>query len=397
MEKQIGIIRTITLSFIWFVVGYFSYIALTKPAFEGDSLAYHIPIAESVLNGTVINPVNSGFGLLFYPGASEVILAVLIFLHIPLNFFNVFSWILLTFCLYSLSTKVTKNIVVSYLFIMSIAFLPSVIRLIPTQTIDIWVAIFFTWALNVLFSKRLSTGMFVQLGIAIGMLVGTKFSGILFAIVLLGIFLPKLKSNLSLKKVVLFLIPVVMLGCSWYIRNFVVTGNPFYPAHMFFFQGKSNFQIQNSFVLKTLFVNPKNFFLFIQSLISEYLLWSLSLILVPVVSLYSSLKKKQLVNKTILILSVLGFVNFAIYLILPSSSINMVSDLRYAYPAFIPLVLATWLMFEKLKIVGYIIPVVLLSALAVFTQFDYLPKLFFVIIMGEAFFLTVINRKKISI
>lgn len=397
MEKQIGIIRVTTLSFIWFVVGYFSYIALTKPAFEGDSLAYHIPIAESVLNGTVINPLNSGFGLMFYPGASEVILAILIFLHVPLNFFNVFSWILLIFCLYLLSTKVTKNKVVSYLFIMSISFLPSVLRLIPTQTIDIWVAIFFTWALIILLSKRLSTGMFVQLGIAIGMLIGTKVSGILFAIALLAIFLPTLMSSLSFKRFVLFLIPIVVLGCSWYIRNFAITRNPFYPAHLLFFQGKSNFQIQNSFVLKTLLINPKDIFLFIQSLISEYLLWSLSLVLVLAVSLYSSFKKKQLINKTILILSILGLVNFAIYLMLPSSPINMVSDLRYAYPAFIPLILATWLIFEKLKIVGYITPIVILSSLAVFTQFDYLPKLFFVIIMGEAFFLIVLNRKKISI
>lgn len=66
----------------------------TQPS-EGDSLAYHIPIARTVLNGQFFHPTDV---LGFYLSNVEVLLAFFILLHIPLNLFNVVAVLLLFFC-----------------------------------------------------------------------------------------------------------------------------------------------------------------------------------------------------------------------------------------------------------------------------------------------------------
>ena len=71
-------------------------------------------------------------------------------------------------------------------------------------------------------------------GIASGILVGTKSQGLLFGLLLLGYILfetmRKVKLTFLVKMVVIYLIPIALLGGFVYIRNWIYFHNPFYPA-----------------------------------------------------------------------------------------------------------------------------------------------------------------------
>ena len=93
MEALTSYGKIAVLLFIYFLLS-FSYSGITSKPSEGDSLAYHIPIAKSVLDASVFSPSREGYALGFYPGSAEVILAGFMFLNLPLNLYNVLGWIL---------------------------------------------------------------------------------------------------------------------------------------------------------------------------------------------------------------------------------------------------------------------------------------------------------------
>ncbi len=113
-----------------FVLLSLTYAALTTKAVELDSVAYHIPLAEKILNGTVFNKAALSSPFHYYPAASELVLSVLIFFHLPPNLFNIFGLLFLGGGVYMLSKRV--DIVLASLF------LPVWFRIITTQSVDVW-------------------------------------------------------------------------------------------------------------------------------------------------------------------------------------------------------------------------------------------------------------------
>jgi len=78
-------------------------------------------------------------------------------------------------------------------------------------------------------------------GLAAGLCIGSKVTGIpwmvavgLVLAVTLGIFVRRglLTSTRAATGVLLFAAPAVVLGCYWYVRDFVLYHNPFYPASL---------------------------------------------------------------------------------------------------------------------------------------------------------------------
>lgn len=360
----------IIVSFVFF---YFFYNALITSPWEGDSLAYHIPIAKSYLDGSILIPAEEKY-LLFYPGAGEGILALLMILNLPLNLFNLIGVIFLFLLSYILgkSFALSKNI--SMIFAANITLLPSVIRLIPTQTIDIWLANFFIASLILFKNLKHSKKYFFLLGISLGMLVGIKYSGLLFFFVLIALYLPKLVKNINFFNFLLFIFPIILLGFSWYVRNWFLTGNPFYPGNFFFFSGNENFKLLEWQLWKTFAYYPNGIYKGVSAFISEYLVWTLALS-APVVFPWLVYIKKQ-PHKDLLVLLSLGVINFVVCLSLPSWPENIVSDLRYTYPAFIPLILSFFILNEKRKI-SFFPVLITLNPIFVLPQLGYHPKLFF--------------------
>ena len=160
---------------------FFLRIAIISVPSEGDSLMYHIPKALSVLNGTIFSSLKFTYENATYPGSTELLLAVLMIFRIPLNLFNVVSWMILAMSLYMYGRCMLSRLT-RIVWVLSVVLLPSMIRLLFTQTADIWLAVFFLWSLITipLLKKHILFSLF--LGFSLGMLIGSKFSGPLFAI-----------------------------------------------------------------------------------------------------------------------------------------------------------------------------------------------------------------------
>lgn len=346
---------------IWtFIFAYFLYKGVTTVPWEGDSLAYHLPLARNILARNFSRLAS----LEYYPGAGETILAIFMGLQLPLNLYNLLGWSLLCYMVFRLGKHFGLASPLAIVLATSVGALTSVVRLIPTQTIDIWLAIFYLWTVLLLESPQKTWIYFLKLGCGLGLIIGTKYSGPLFLLPLLIIYAPKFIKTFQTKALI-SLLPISMLGLSWYLRNWILKGNPLYPS------GSADFHLLNWQLWKTPLFTAFGGFKLLEALISEYLVWAIA----PLLALRSGDTK----------LKFLGFANLTVCMFLPTWPENIISDLRYTYIAFIPCMLAIFLWFQRRGQAKHIALVALATMVAVIPQLDYFPKLFFVTLLGGLF------------
>lgn len=381
------------LFFLYIVVCYF-YIGLTSIPHEGDSLNYHIPIAKAYLDGSVFFPekIKGVVFLKHSPGASESFLSVLYLLRIPPNLFNVFGVIFLFFSLLFLGKNFKLSKELNVVFSTSIVTLNGIVRWLDTQIIDIFLASFFVLSLALLQKPERKITYFIKLGVVFGLLIGSKYTGLLFAAVLILIYGRKLIQYLTLKNVVFFIIPFSVLGISWYLRNYISTGNPTYPQGFLFFKD-AGFDILKLQVFRVVSSSWYGFFGTLNAFISEYMIWFLSLPLSVLYILYRVYKKKR-VDQGFFPLVFVGLLNCFIYLFLPSDNKDyiMVSVIRYSYSAIIPFILIIFLMAQKYKKESIIGIVALCCMFLIGFPMGYNPKLIFFFVPIALFVLLKINK-----
>lgn len=79
-------------------------------------------------------------------------------------------------------------------------------------------------------------------GLLAGLVAWTKYTGLFIVFVVLAIFIAKKlilnKEVFSLRQVLLFFVFFALLGAPWYLRNWLVVGNPVYPHFYQLFGGK---------------------------------------------------------------------------------------------------------------------------------------------------------------
>ncbi len=401
----------LALAVFLFVILYFFHFGITTtPEFlsELDSINYHVPMARNFSNGRFIDQTNVQQGLGFYPGIGEIILASFIKLGISLNLYNLVGLVVLFLSCYFLSKAFKLNSNSSIIFAVSVCLLPTIIRLIPLQTNDIWLAIFFIWSLIFISKPKKQESYFLKLGIFTGLLIGVKYSGILYALALLFVYRKKLWTKISFSRLTYFLIPVIILGVSWYIRNYFVTGNPFYPVYIFGFVGHPNYLSQNWITFTTLSTLSDSLVL-LQGFVSEYLVWTFAPIIVGLFLLRAkraiSLSKADChaclpdfdseLSRTagrsqtprnnvmgfeissISSLALLAFINFIIWLPQPhGAGIQLAaSNWRLTYPVMIPLMLSIFILAKKYLVQNEVYSIALLNSLSIFPQLQYRPKL----------------------
>ncbi len=369
------------LFFLYILVAYF-YIGLTNIPREGDSLNYHIPIAKSYLNGDIFFPekIKGAVFLKHSPGASEGILSILYLFGIPPNLYNVFGVIFLFFSLLFLGKNFKLSRELNVIFATSIVTLNGIVRWLDTQIIDIYLAAFFVLSLALLKNPEKKISYFIKLGLVLGMLIGSKYTGMLFASVLFIIFIKNLLPFLSFRNIVAFATPFFLVGLSWYLRNYLRTGNPTYPQGFLFFKD-AGFDILKFQVIKVVTGSWYGLIGTLNAFISEYMVWVLA---VPI-SLYSGVKKllkRTSDDKGIYSLLLVGILNLVIYAFLPSDNKDyiMVSVIRYSYSAMIPFILALFLVAKKLKKEKVLGVVTISSMMWVGFPTLYNPKLVFVFI-----------------
>lgn len=370
-EKLFIYSRVFVLFFLAVFLSY-TFASLTTASLEGDSVAYHIPIAKSVLTGYIFSPQ---FYLGFYPSNAEIFLAVLLFFHIPLNAFNVIGILLLFFVLKSLGERFGLEKAYAVIFAITVCLLPTMLRWFAAQVIDIWLLVFYCLGLVFLQKPEKNARYFLLLGLAIGLLIGVKYSGPLLAFGLIFVYGPELRSSITPKRFFLLCVPIFILGFSWYIRNILLVHNPIYPQALFSLPGMKGWNIFAYHEWQIIAKYPGKT---LNAFVSEYLGWFFA----PVVSLASFILFRKVAGKdkdNFYRLCFLSIWNFCLFLFLPTSpEYNIiVSSIRYSYPAFILAILAVFLI-AKVKKHEEVVIIVSFSGLFFLPSLSYHPKLLFI-------------------
>lgn len=310
------------------VVFYFLGVGLVTQPWEGDSLAYHLPLANQLLAGNFNHYDNL---LFYYPATVHVWLAGFKLLHLPLQWFNVVGLIWLFSGVWWLGRKVGLSQAWSGVLAVVVALLTPVARLIGTQTVDIYLAGIYALLVAILIEPKAQRHYFLRLGLLSGALVGAKYTGPLFLLPLGVVFGRPVLKVAQKSWLMMAILLVITVGGMWYLRNWLVKGDLIFPAH------DPSFTWVNWHTWQTLFQVPGGWWYLTESLISEYLFWPLLLVGLVVLALRKKLRPLELK------LCLLGFGNFVIHLLTPASINNVLSDLRYTVPTFVCLITATFL------------------------------------------------------
>ncbi|KKU62715.1 MAG: hypothetical protein UX87_C0024G0005 [Candidatus Amesbacteria bacterium GW2011_GWA1_47_16] len=347
---------------IWgLVLVYHVFVGLTTAAWEGDSLAYHIPIAQRILNGDAWRRETFSDPFFYYPAWGEAILAAMTATKIPVNLYNVLAWVWLFWAVKRLGKKLGLMSGMAVMLAASVALLNSVVRLLPTQTVDIWLAVFWTEALIRILNPERSIKSITELGLWLGLLAGTKLSGVVYALLLPAFYGREWLRFINWKNGLTFLIIAGATGGLWYFRNLVFTGSfmplPYETTVMGWVQNRGE---DLPIVWRILVYHPGGVRLVIEALFSEYLIWGLA----PLAVMFGRDK-----------LGRLGAVMFWMYLFMPAGIGNVLSDFRYLFPAFIAMMTSIFFRWQKRGWGETLSTISLGSMAAVLTQLDFRPKL----------------------
>ena len=115
---------------------------------------------------------------------------------------------------------------------MLYAFCPAVLMQAGVNYIDIIVSLFVLLALYCacLFSAFRKISYLYVSGLTVGLLLGMKYTAILLVLPLQLLIIPPL-FRLKLRHAVVYALPVVILSGWWYLRNYMVLNDPFYPLN----------------------------------------------------------------------------------------------------------------------------------------------------------------------
>jgi len=219
-----------------FVLGYvLSLVAYQRalPVISNDALTYHLPAAVQWLQtgrlglyeAWFYNPANS-----YSPLAGSTFIAWLL---APIGndtlarFVAVGPFLLLFLATLALCRRIGAEVRVAAM----VAIAAVLARPIVGQTIlakdDLFVAAFFIASVHALSRERLEERVGAwRAGIAIGLLLATKFTVLLS----LPILLLMLGRGWNARRTIAVFICIVVLAGPWYLRNIFLTGNPLYPT-----------------------------------------------------------------------------------------------------------------------------------------------------------------------
>jgi hypothetical protein len=380
-------IKIITKVCIVIAVYYFVYYVykgfLMHIPLDADSWDYHIPISLSILNGSFLtasfntiphlqDPITHAIHEIpvwYVPGSSDAINAFFILLHIP-TVSNIFAAVILFFACWKLGTAMQLAKYYAILFAITITTTNVVLRWLNAVSVDVWVGVWFTLSLILLEKPKKSNLYFAKLGFVLGMLIGTKYTTLYFILVFFIFYIRNILKYCNFQRILSFLVPFSVFGLFWYIRNFILTRNPFYPVERFGFPGPDSY---GDSIWRETLNHPIEMF---NAIFGEYHLWLFSIVVAGAYIIYQFAYKKNLHLDTLGKMFLLGFINFICYLDMFSDSHAwiMVSVVRYSLPAFIPLILGVFMLaaqYKKEELLGYFVVANMLCVLSM----GYYPKL----------------------
>lgn len=252
----LSIISTIFIISICWII----FIGYLFPSYTWDGLWYHLPIVGFILQSGTIQENPAPFMIdqfmnIFPKNIELFFLWNIIFLKsdVITDLSQLFFSIMGVFAVYSIAVKLGMERRYAIYSGIIFFFTPILILQSSTNYVDVAVAVLFIIAINFLIiSKPVRLSIFLS-GIVTGILLGSKGSGPLFVgVLLIAIFLREVLLYLNplklfhhedrghlLKRLANYLLcillPTFLLGGYWYIKNWLLYGNPVYPMEIAFF------------------------------------------------------------------------------------------------------------------------------------------------------------------
>jgi hypothetical protein len=207
---------------------------------DSDSMWYHLPmVAEWIRSGSIWPAETIPLLARAYPGFRE---SVLTFLSLPmhnehlalLGFLELPMFALTIFSLSYYNDTSPRLAAAAAAYASTV---PVVATAFGTQGNDLSLAIFFN--LSVLFVWKLgekpTMRQSVAAGLALGALAATKFSGLIYVVIIfiiVAIWALFTRVTKFFKIYLALLLTMAAVGGIWYLRNMIAYGNPIYPAQI---------------------------------------------------------------------------------------------------------------------------------------------------------------------
>lgn len=348
--------------------------SLIQIPLEYDSNAYHLPfVAEWLKSGDLLTSYYTAFAgpIGYYPSNYEV-LDLYYSLFTQSDFFvNLLNFpiiILLSVSIYALlrNLKASKNL--SFLGSLLVVSQPIFARQLGLPLVDAFFSLTFTTSILFLMlakeprDSNTQTNLYAVIsGLALGLFIGTKFLGLIYASLVFGLAILLIK---KIRPILLLVLSSSITGSFFYIRNILETGNPIFPVHIqvkdwIIFQGyqslPSNLTDTNLLSNLTSLDNLKLFLNnFYQMTGPITFLSALVIILCGLLFSYkliTSKNKLSFINSNILnIFLYLGvLVYFYLYLKAPYTFRDLTPNIRYAMMFLILLVVFSTTQISQIK------------------------------------------------
>jgi hypothetical protein len=256
------VLSLISVIFIIFTC-YIVFLGYLFPPYTWDGLWYHLPIVGRIIQNGAIQENPAPFMIDQFMNIFPKNIELFFLWHIILLKSDVIvdlSQLLFTlmgvFAIYSIAIKL--GIEKRYAIYSGILFFFTPIMILQSKTnyVDVAVSVLFLIAINFLIHERpdiktVRVSILLS-GIAAGILLGSKGSGPLFLIVLSSaiLFRELLKyfnpfkifhegvidrgtlTRILRQYLMYFLMPSILIGGYWYVKNWVLYGNPVYPMEI---------------------------------------------------------------------------------------------------------------------------------------------------------------------
>jgi len=252
--------------FIWITLFIFiGFLKLQSPEIREDQYHTDLPV-QYLKNHSIMLPSKEQIMVSASPQLSEMSYLIAIFLGSKeaARYIHFIFYILVLLLLYSLSKDKKYKFAIIAPLIFATA--PEVMRETSSQYSDFQWIFLFLLAVFILIKNKLSmTSIFIA-GVIIGAMISTKLWTIAFLITLIFYLIVKnYKSKIiQIKSILFFTISSVIIPSVWFLRSYILTGNPVYPAfsNKELLEGSINFGILNYFKFNFVMFGTQNFKVF---------------------------------------------------------------------------------------------------------------------------------------
>ncbi|MDD4910324.1 MAG: hypothetical protein PHR44_06605 [Candidatus Omnitrophica bacterium] len=222
------------------------FINLINPPFGWDSLNYHFTFAvEWLKNGNLDNPIvvsDDPFPA-YYP-----INGSLLFLWLILPFKSAYLadlgqlpfFIIAFFAVFSIGKKLRLNNEHSFFASSLFVIIPNFFKQLQIGYVDLMLAALFLVSINFILAlrERFNIKNVIILAVSFGIFIGVKTTALPYGLLVFMVFIYLLFTQrlIGLRSrllyMALFFLLIFIFGCFGYLRNFILTANPFYPLEV---------------------------------------------------------------------------------------------------------------------------------------------------------------------